>query len=292
MKPAPFDLYQPTSVSEALDLLAADDREVKPLAGGQSLVAMMNLRLARPDALVDLNRITELQYVMLGDGGELRIGAMTRQSCVGSDPTIAAGWAPLHETVPLVAHAPIRNRGTLGGSLAHADPSAELCAVCLALDARVVTQSRDGRRVIPLSGLFLGPFMTSLAPEELLTEVVIPPIPRSSGWAFKEVTRRKGDFALAGVCALVAAADDGTIAEARLSYISMAGSAIRSPSAELALLGARGGPAAFEHAAEVAMAHMNPSGDVQASADFRLHLGRVLTRRALATAWERAVAPV
>jgi aerobic carbon-monoxide dehydrogenase medium subunit len=290
MKPAPFELYQPASVAEALDLLADPEREIKPLAGGQSLVALMALRLARPDALLDLNRITELQYVQRGEDGQLRIGAMTRQSCVGSDPTIAAGWAPLHETVPLVAHAPIRNRGTLGGSLAHADPSAELCAVCLVLDASVVAQSTGGSRVIPLRELFLGPFMTSLAPDELLTEIVIPPLPRSSGWAFKEVTRRKGDFALAGVCALVAAADDGTIAEARLSYISMAGSAIRSPAAELALLGERGCPETFELAATVAVADMSPSGDVQASADFRLHLGRVLTKRALAAAWERAVA--
>jgi aerobic carbon-monoxide dehydrogenase medium subunit len=291
MKPSPFELYQPTSVAEALDLLAITDREVKPLAGGQSLVALMNLRLARPEVLVDLNRIRELAYVLRGDRGELRIGAMTRQSCVGSDSVIAAGWAPLRETVPLVAHAPIRNRGTLGGSLAHADPSAELCAVCLGLDASVVARGTGGSRVIPLSELFLGPFMTSLAPDELLTEVVIPPIPRSSGWAFKEVTRRKGDFALAGVFALVAAAGDGTVAEARLSYISMAGSAIRSPGAELALLGELGRPEAFEHAAAMAVADMNPSGDVQASADFRLHLARVLTRRALATAWDRALAP-
>ena len=289
MKPAAFELRRPMAIDEAIAMLAdGGDREVKPLAGGQSLIAMMNLRLSRPEVLVDLGELAELRYLDVDADSCLRVGAMTRQRTLEKSSLVRDGWPTLSDALSLVAHVPIRNRGTFGGSLAHADPAAELCAVGLALDARVILRSERGTREVPAGELFLGPFTTILEPDELLTEIVVPPVPPRTGSAFEEMARRRGDFALAGVLAVLTAGPGGTIADARLAYISLGPSAFRSAAAERLLRGADGGADAFAAAAAAAVAEMAPASDTQASGDFRRHLARVLTRRALAWAWARA----
>lgn len=201
MKPVAFELQEARTVEEAVHLLAGG-REAKVLAGGQSLVPLLNFRLARPEVLVDVNRIEGLRYIHQ-DANGLAIGALTRQRTVERSD-VAARLAPLvTEVLPMVAHAPIRNRGTVGGSLAHADAAAELCVAALALDAVIVAQSRRGRREIPASHFFLGPLTTALGPDELLVEVRLPAPPPRTGCAFEEVARRKGDFALVGVAAVL-----------------------------------------------------------------------------------------
>lgn len=290
MKPAPFDLHPARSADDALEVLAradADGVDAKVLAGGQSLVALMNLRLARPELLVDLNGVAELDHILVGEDG-LRIGAMTRQRTLERSAEVRDGWPLLSDSLPFVAHAPIRNRGTLGGSLAHADPGAELGAVALALDARVRVHGPAGEREIPVGDLFLGPFMTTIDPSELVTEIFFPILPPATGWAFVEVARRRGDFALAGVAALLRVDGDGRIADARLAYLSVAPTPVRISEAEAELIGQTPGPEAFATAAETAGEHLSPTGDIHASGDFRRHLATVLTGRALARAHERA----
>jgi len=287
MKPAPFDLEIARSVEDVLGLLADGQRDVKLLAGGQSLVPLMNFRLARPSVLVDLNRVAELQYLREQNGG-VAMGAMTRQSALERSELIARQAPLVTEAMPWVAHTPIRNRGTLGGSLAHADPAAELCAVALALDGQVVARSRRGQRIIDIDTFFVGPFTTRLDPDELLTEVRLPPFPRGTGWAFEEVARRSGDFAMVAVAAVLRLDDQGGIAFARLAYASMGPTPLRAPSGELALVGKEPNPDNFARAAEIALSDLEPSDDLHATRAYRIDVGRALTRRALAHALERA----
>ncbi|HZV51385.1 MAG TPA: xanthine dehydrogenase family protein subunit M [Candidatus Dormibacteraeota bacterium] len=286
MKPVAFDLRQPGTVDEAVELLTGDG-EVKVLAGGQSLVPLLNFRLARPELLVDINRISELQYVREEAGG-LAVGALTRQRALERSEPVARLAPLVAEALPLVAHVPIRNRGTLGGSLAHADAAAELCAVALALDAVLVAVSRRGRREIPAAEFFLGPFTTALEPDELLIEVRFPRLPASTGWAFEEVARRKGDFAMVGVAVVLGVGADGSVVQARLAYASMGPTPLRAGRAEAALTGRTAGPEAFAEAAELAISELEPTDDIHADREYRLHVARVLTRRALARALERA----
>ena len=286
MKPAPFELELASSVDHALQLLATTDREVKVLAGGQSLVPLMNFRLARPQVLVDLNRLSELQYIREVGGG-LAIGAMTRQSALERSPLVARRAPLMAAALPLIAHAPIRNRGTLGGSLAHADPAAELCTVCLALDARRVARSGRGERAMPIEQFFLGPFTTSLQADELLTEVRLPVFSSRAGWAYEEVARRRGDFAIVGVAAVVQLDSHGRIGFARLAYTSMGPRPLRAPRGESALLGQRPVPDVFARAAAEAMANLEPSDDQHATRGYRLDVARALTARALERAGER-----
>ncbi len=286
MKPAPFELQLASSLEQVLALLAVTDREVKVLAGGQSLVPLMNFRLARPGVLVDLNRLPELQYIRTLDGG-LAIGAMTRQSTLEHSPLVARLAPLVADALPWVAHAPIRNRGTLGGSLAHADPAAELCTVALALNATLVARSGGGERLLPIQDFFLGPFTTSLRSDELLTEVRLPPFPGDAGWAFEEVARRRGDFAMVGVAAVLQLDIEGRIGTARLAYTSMGARPVRAPRGESALLGERPTPEAFARAAAAAMADLDPDDDQHASRAYRLHVGQALTSRALARALAR-----
>jgi carbon-monoxide dehydrogenase medium subunit len=286
VKPAPFDLELASSVEHALGLLTDPDREVKVLAGGQSLIPLMNFRLARPRVLVDLNRLRELQYIREQDGG-LVIGAMTRQSSLERSPLIARLAPLVAAAMPLVAHTPIRNRGTLGGSLAHADPAAELCTVGLALDARLVALSGRAERGIPIQEFFLGPFTTSLHSDELLTEVRLPPFPSGAGWAFDEVARRRGDFALVGVAAVLQLDLEGRISLARLAYASMGPKPLRAPRGEMALLGEKPVAEVFARAAADAMADLDPGEDQHATRGYRLHVAQALTARVLARALER-----
>jgi CO/xanthine dehydrogenase FAD-binding subunit len=285
MKPVPFDLQEARTVEEAVDVLAGD-REVKVLAGGQSLVPLLNFRLARPEVLVDVNRIAELRYIR-EEGGHLAIGALTRQRELERSELVARLAPLMAEALPMVAHAPIRNRGTLGGSLAHADAAAELCAVALALDAVVVAQSKRGRREIPADQFFVGPFTTALQPEELLVEIRVPTRPERTGWAFEEVARRQGDFAMVGVAAVLEVRADGSVADARLAYASMGPTPVRARGAEAALTRGQADAEAFAAAAEVAASELEPGDDMHADREYRRHVARALTRRALARALRR-----
>jgi carbon-monoxide dehydrogenase medium subunit len=287
MKPPSFDVYVPRETDEAVEVLARADREVKVLAGGQSLVPLLSFRLARPDLLVDVNALSSLTSIR-SEEGSLRVGSMVRQREIERSDVVARRCPLLTEVVPYVAHAPIRNRGTVGGSLAHADPSAELCAASLVLDARLHARSVRGEREIAVADFLLGPFSTALDDDELLTEIVFPPMPLGAGWAFAEVARRRGDFAIAGVAALVELDAVGTIVEARLGYLSMDAVCRRSPAAEVALSGQDPTPDAFAHAADLAAADLSPSSDLHASADYRRHVAAALTRRTLSAATARA----
>jgi carbon-monoxide dehydrogenase medium subunit len=288
MKPAPFDLETAHSVDDAVRLLAVNDREVKVLAGGQSLVPLLNFRLARPAVLVDLNRVADLQYIREHDAG-LAIGAMTRQSALEHSDAVARLAPLLAEALPHVAHTPIRNRGTLGGSLAHADPAAELCTVALALDASlVVRSSRGGERTIDVDDFFAGPFTTTLHSDELLTEVRLPLMPAASGWAFEEAARRRGDFAMVGVAVVLQLDVADTITSARLAYTSMGPKPLRARGGEQTLIGQQPTAETFARAAATAMADLEPSDDLHATRAYRLQVGQALTCRALERARLRA----
>lgn len=294
MKPPPFDYRSPASLDEALAFLEELGPEAKPLAGGQSLIPMLNFRLARPSVLVDLNGVAELDGIEACADGGLRMGAMTRQREVERSPLVAERAPLLAETMPHVAHPQIRNRGTLGGSVAHADPAAELPAVLLALGARFrVRRHGDGGegREVEAGDFFTGLFTTALEAEELLTEVCVPPLPPGSGWAFEEVARRHGDYALAGVAAVVRLDDGGACREARLAYVNAGPVPLAAPAAAALLAGEEPGPEALRAAAEAAARELDPPADVHAASEYRKHLARVLTVRALERAFRRAAAP-
>jgi CO/xanthine dehydrogenase FAD-binding subunit len=285
VKPPPFRYAAPGTVAEAVGLLAEHaDAEARVLAGGQSLVPLMNFRLAHPGHLVDLRRIAELDGIRL-DGDSLVIGAMTRQSAVEDSPEVALAAPLLAEAVRFVAHRPLRNSGTIGGSVAHADPVAELPAVALALDAELVAVGPDGTRRIPAAEFFRGPFTTALAPEEILTEVRLPR--RGGGHAFVEFARTHGSFAIVAVAALVELAD-GHVARAAIALAGVGSTPVRAVAAERALTGAAPDAAALAAAADAAVADLDPIGDVHASAVTRVDLARVHVRRALDLALARA----
>jgi CO/xanthine dehydrogenase FAD-binding subunit len=217
MKPAPFTYFSPTTLDETLALLAEHGEAGKIIAGGQSLVPTMNFRLAQPASLIDINHVGELFYVNeLPDGG-LQIGAMTRQRTLEQSPLVAARCPLLAATLPHIAHVQIRNRGTLGGSLAHADPAAELPAVMVALDATFVLRSLRGVRQVPAQAFYIGLFTTELAQDELLTEIRIPARPPRHGWAMTEIARRHGDYALVGAVATVTLGEAGRCSPATSS---------------------------------------------------------------------------
>jgi CO/xanthine dehydrogenase FAD-binding subunit len=289
MKPAPFKYYAPTSVEEALSQLAEHGWDAKVLAGGQSLIPMMNFRLAQPMVLVDLNNIPELSYIRAARGGGLTIGAMTRQREVEHDPSVAERAPMIHEAMPKIAYPQIRSRGTFGGSIAHADPSAELVAASVALDGRLRLRRQTGERWVPANEFFLGLFTTVLEPEELLLEVVLPPLPPRSGWSLLEVARRHHDFALVGVTAVVALDEQGQCDDARLVYFSVGDGPVEAHRAAALLKGAAPSPEVIKEAAEIAGdVDTDPSSDINASSDYRRHLVKVLGRRALTQAFERA----
>jgi aerobic carbon-monoxide dehydrogenase medium subunit len=285
MKPALFDLERPDSVEAALAMLADQDVETRPLAGGQSLVPLMNFRLSRPDRLVSLNHLPELARIDT-DGDELVIGAMVRQRAAEQSP-VAAEWCPLlRETLDHVAHPPIRNRGTIGGSIAHADPSAELPALAAVMRARLVLRGPGGQRTVGARDFFLGPYETAMVPGELLTEVRLPRVRPGQGHAVVEVARRRGDFALAGALAVVEVAG-GRVTAADLAFFGVGSCPIVSE--EVAqLAGAEPTEAVVGEVAQAAASAITPVGDLHASPRFRAHLTAVVARRALARAVARA----
>lgn len=290
MKPPIFDYYDPTSVEEAVDLLARHGPGAKVLAGGQSLLPLLHLRFARPDCLVDINRIGTLDF-LTQEGGWLRVGAGVRQRTVERAELVARQVPLLAEALHFVGHPQIRNRGTVCGSLAHADPAAELPAVAVALGAQLVARSKDAVREIPAGEFFVGPLITRLRPDELLVEVRFPCTAAGWGWAFLEVANRYGDYALCAVAAGVKV-ESGRVVGARLAYAGVGPVPVRLPEAEQAALQASSWDEAVRAAGEEARRYLQPDGDIHASAEFRRHLAAVLTRRALAAAYRRAISSV
>lgn len=292
MKPASFDYFAPGTLDEALALLAEHGDEAKPLAGGQSLIPAMNFRLARPRVLVDLNRIAALSYVRSekgGGGGGVEIGAMTRQRAVERSDVIARAAPLLAEAMPAIAHPQIRNRGTVGGSIAHADPSAELPAVALALDARFRARSATRERTIVAADFFKGVLETALEPGELLVEIALPSLRPRTGTAFLEVARRHGDYALVGVAAAVTLDPTGRCQAARIALLSVGDGPVLAVEAVKTLVGQKRSDELLRAAADAAAKRdVDPPSDIHASAEYRRRLVEVLTRRTLARAFERA----
>ena len=288
MKPPPFEYLAPRSLAEALEAKGEYGLDATILAGGQSLVPAMNYRLARPAVLIDLNRVPELSYIHRSDAGELRVGAMTRQLQLETDPLVAQVAPLLFEAVPQIAHPQIRNRGTLGGSLSHADPAAELPVVARALDARLLARSASGDRWIAAEDFFLGIFTTDIEPEEILVEVAYPPMPPRSGWAFLEFARRQGDYALAGLAALVSVDEAGLCRSSRLVYLNAGEVPIVASQAVGHLLGYPVRSENIQAAAKAVGSELESQGNIHASAAYQQHLAQVLTVRALKLAFSRA----
>jgi CO/xanthine dehydrogenase FAD-binding subunit len=289
VKPARFEYHAPPSLDEAIALLARYDGDAKLLAGGQSLVPLLNFRLARPAALVDLNRIPSLAYIREEDG-LVRFGAMTRQRTIEFSPVVAQRVPLLHAATRWVGHLPIRSRGTIGGSIAHADPSAEYPAVLTALEGEVVVRGPKGERRLAPADLFETYLTTTLAADEVLTEVRLPVAPAGAGWAFEEFARRHGDFAIVGVAAMVVR-DGERCRTARLATAGAGPVPRRLRAAEEILERDGLGDAAIEAAARRASELVEPDGDIHASADYRRHLTGVFTARALKRAVERSREP-
>lgn len=288
MKPAPFEYFRPGSVDEALTLLAEHGGDAKPLAGGQSLIPAMNFRLATPAVLVDLNALADLSYIKDEPSG-LRMGGMTRQRTIERSAIVSKRIPLIAETMPHIAHPAIRNRGTIGGSLAHADPAAELPAVMLALQATLTVRSATGTREVPAEEFFIGLFTTAVQPGELLTDIHIPSAAARSGFAFQEISRRHGDFALVGVAAAVQLHEDGKCAEARVALLSVGDRPTLAEQAARILIGQIPSPELIRSAADAAATRdIDPSSDIHASARYRRQLANVLTRRALERAFQRA----
>jgi CO/xanthine dehydrogenase FAD-binding subunit len=286
MKPPPFEYVAADSVEAALAALSAADGQGKILAGGQSLMPMLNFRLARPSVLVDINRIDGLAYLR-EETDAIHIGALTRHRVLEASPAIAQHLPVVAEAMAHVAHMAIRNRGTIGGSLSHADPAAELPMMALLLDATIRIASATGTREEAAADFFRSALTTSLGLEEMVTEVVVPKLPTGTGWGFEEVARRGGDFALAAVAALLTVRDE-RIAEARIAMMGVGETPLRAHAAEALLTGkAVGGVVPAEIIAAVRAA-CSPNTDLHASADYRRHLVGVLAGRALIAAWQRA----
>jgi carbon-monoxide dehydrogenase medium subunit len=287
VKTPAFEYHAPDTLEEALALLAEHGDEAKVLAGGQSLVPLLAMRLARPSQLVDINGIAALGSVGTANGG-IGVGAIVRERDAERSAEVAARVPLLAEALPFIGHVAIRNRGTIGGSLAHADASAELPCVAVATEASVVVRSAArGERTLAAEGFLAGHFTHAMDDDECLVEVRFPTTPAGAGWSFQEVARRHGDFALVGVGAMVRL-DGGAIAEARIALMGVADRAVRARAAEAALVGAAPGPETFAAAAQDAVADLEPASDVHGSAAFRKHLAGVTVRRALTTAAERA----
>jgi len=285
MKPAKFDYHDPTTLDEALDLMSRFGDQARPLAGGQSLVPLMNFRLLRPAHIVDLNSVNELSYLQV-ENGKLRIGATTRQRQLERSLEVAQRWPLLRDATAFIGHIQIRNRGTVGGSLAHAFPSAELPVAMVTLDASMLIRAQTGQRSVRAEGFFLSYMTTALEPDELLTEIQLPALPANSGWSYQQVSRRHGDFALAGAASVVALDGNGNIAHARLTLTGT--TPIRAAEAEQSLLGEKPTEALFKNAAVHATENLEQDSDIHAGAEYRRSACQALARRALSQAADRA----
>jgi CO/xanthine dehydrogenase FAD-binding subunit len=280
MKPPPFEYDAPRTTEEALELLARDPDETKVLAGGQSLVPLLNFRLARPGRLVDLNDVGELAYLRRKDG-VLRIGTMTRQTTLERSSVVERHWPLLTQAIRLVAHPQIRNRGTVGGSAAHADPSAELPVALTALEARFHVRSSSGTRTVEAKDFFVQPLMSAVEPGELLEEIEVPPMAPGTSTAFVEYARRHGDFALGGAAVVLEREDDGRVRRAAIALLSAGPTPLRASEAEAALAGQTVDEKTAAEAAAVAVRDLRPTGDLHGSTEYRKGLLEALIARAL-----------
>lgn len=287
MKPAPFEYVRATSLDDAVAALEASGGTAKILAGGQSLVPMLNFRLVDAPLFVDINGLSDLAGIAVAADGGLAVGALTRHRELEISPEIRDRFPVIHEAMKHVAHLAIRNRGTIGGSLSHADPAAELPAMCVLLDAMLDITGPVGVRTVAARDFFHGPLSTDLADDEILTAVAFPALPAGTGWGFEEMAQRHGDFAVAGAAATVSL-KDGIVAEARLALFGVDDTPIRADAAETILTGQRPEPDLFDKAAGAARAAVNPMNDLHGSADYRRHLTGVLARRVLKAACGRA----
>jgi aerobic carbon-monoxide dehydrogenase medium subunit len=280
VKPPRFEYAAPSSLDEALALKAEHGGDAVVLAGGQSLVPLLNLRMAFPEIVIDLGRVAELSGIRQLNG-DVAVGAMTRQRELERSELVAERCLLATRAVAHVGHVTIRNRGTVGGSIAHADPAAELPAVALAADAELVARSTRGERTIPAGEFFRGVFSTALEPDELLVEVRFPGAPPSTGAGFVELARRHGDFALVGVGASVTRDGDGSIADARLVFIGVGATPMRASEAEAMLRGQSPEPALLADAARHAAERLDPGSDAHASGAYRRRVAATLAERAL-----------
>ncbi|MDX1377248.1 MAG: xanthine dehydrogenase family protein subunit M [Anaerolineales bacterium] len=288
MKPAPFEYHVPDSIEQALDLISQHADDAKILAGGQSLVPAMNFRIAQPSMLIDLNRISDLNYIR-EEEDVVRVGAMTRERQVEIDASIEKRTPLLFEAAPNIAHPQIRNRGTIGGSIVNADPAAELPVLMLALDARLKARKSSGERWIDAKDFFVGMFTTALEPDEILVEIELPFMPAQTGWSFMEVAPRAGDYALMGVAAQVTLDKDGTCKNAKLVYLNAGDGPVDAKEAAQSLVGEKLDDKLIESAAAMASEkEITPFGNIHASPEFQTHLANVLTRKTLKQALQRA----
>jgi len=285
MKPPAFDYILAENLDMAAAALAQAGAEAKIIAGGQSLVPMLNFRLLRPSLLIDINRIAGLAFIEEA-GQAIRIGALTRHFQLETSPLVARHLPVLSRAMTHVAHLAIRNRGTIGGSLSHADPAAELPMLALLLDAELGVASASRTRTIVARDFFIGAMTVALAADEIVTEIRLPKLPQHTGWGFEEIARRHGDFALAAAAATVTVSD-GTIREARIALTGVGPTAVRASAAEALLVGEALGTSLTSRVIGAVRSSVEPETDLHASSDYRRHLAGVLAGRAVCAAWRR-----
>ncbi|MCH8205814.1 MAG: xanthine dehydrogenase family protein subunit M [Chloroflexi bacterium] len=288
MKPAKFDYRDPENLQEALGLLQQYGDEAKVLAGGQSLMPLMNMRLVRPAVILDINRLSELAYISPTAEGGLAIGGLTRQRTVEQSGLVRERNPLLAAAVPYIGHSQIRNRGTIGGSLAHADPAGDLPAVVLALSAQLTTSSAGGHRTIGADDFFVDLLTTALRPDEILSEITLPAPAQRTGSAYAKFANKASHFAVVGVAASVTLDSDGSCGEVRIGITGAGPKAVRATEAEAALRGSKPDDDAIRSAAERAGAGIDFNEDIHASGEYRAHLTTVYTERALKVAVSRA----
>jgi carbon-monoxide dehydrogenase medium subunit len=286
VKPAPFAYHAPESLEEAAAILAEHGEDAKVIAGGQSLVPMLSMRLARFEVLVDLDRVDGLRSVSIGDG-QVTVGAMVRQVDIEESSGVAAAAPLLSRATPLIGHFQIRNRGTVGGSIAHADPAAEYPAVALALDAEMELTGASGTRRVPASMFFTGTWETQMGPDEILTSVTFPSWGRA-GFAVEEVARRHGDFAMAGACAGIRLDAAGRVDKAAISLFGVASTPVRPPDQESSLVGMTAADVDPGEVGRAVAAGLDPPEDLHASSSLRRRIAAAAVRRALGAALEEA----
>ncbi len=287
MKPAPFRYHAPEQLDELLALIGDEERDVRLIAGGQSLVPMMNFRLATPESLVDLRRVESIRYLRRDEDGYLAVGAGTRQSALLRERSVGEGWPILAEGASYIGHPQVRSRGTVCGSLAHHDPTAELPTLAVALNARMVLTSASGRREVAADDFFVSFYTVALEPGEMLLEVRFPPPPPNAGWSFMELARRRGDFALVGVAALVELDGGDRVRSAHIVLCGVGPRPVRVEAAEQAVTGSPLTDSTLEDVRRLVSEGVQPLDSLHASAQYRREAAGELAARALVAAWER-----
>jgi CO/xanthine dehydrogenase FAD-binding subunit len=286
MKPAAFDYVAPNSLEAAVEALAATNGDGKVMAGGQSLMPLLNFRMTRPSTIIDLTHIAGLSFIELRDNA-VAIGALTRHAELEFSKLVAARLPVMAAAMPHVAHLAIRNQGTIGGSLSHADPAAELPMLAVFYEATIKVQGTGGRREIPAEEFFVSALTNCLEPDEIVFEIDFPILTSHTSWAFEEVARRFGDFALACIAVSIALLD-GRVSDARVAVMGVADTPLRLRQAEDALRGVQVGPGSAAEFAKIVRSCLSPADDIHVSADYRKNLIGALAKKALLKAWARA----